>query len=98
MNNIPAYKTELISNQSKIQYLFESKGDRSIIKAIEYSPLKRQDGKIIYNLGFGDYDIANGTIIDDIDSNNGDMRKVFSTVLNTVLHFFKTHNDDAIWI
>lgn len=98
MNNIPAYKTELISDENKVQYLFESKGNISIIKAIEYSPFKKQDGKVIYNLGFGDYDFSDGTIIDDINSNNGDMRKVFSTVLNTVPLFFKTHNDDAIWI
>ncbi len=98
MNNIPAYKTQLISNQSKIQYLFESNGITSIIKAIEYAPFKKQNGKTLYNLGFGDYDLSNKTITDDVNSNNGDMRKVFSTVLDTVPLFFKTHKDDAIWI
>jgi len=98
LNNVPAYKTQLISNQSKIQYLFESKGNIRIIKAIEYAPFKKQNGKIIYNLGFGDYDVANRTMLDDINSNNGDTRKVFSTVLNTVPLFFKTHKDDAIWV
>ena len=96
MNNIPAYKIQLISNQSKIQYLFESNGITSIIKAIEYAPFKKQNGKTLYNLGFGDYDLSNKTITDDVNSNNGDMRKVFSTVLDTVPLFFKTHKANGV--
>lgn len=98
MNNIPAYKTELILNDRKIQYLFESIGETAIIKAIEYSPFTKKDGRTIYNLGFGDYDLGNGTILDDTNSNNGDMRKVFSTVLNTIPHFFRNHKNVAIWV
>ena len=99
MNNIPAYKTELIaSNNKKIQYLFESKGPKSIIKAIEYTPVAKRDGKVIYNLGFGDYDEENGNIFDDSNSNNGDMRKVFSTVLNTIPKFFNENENAAIWV
>ena len=91
MNNIPAYKTKLISNQSKIQYLFESKGVESIIKAIEYSPFKKQDGKVIYNLGFGDYDMLNATIIDDVNSNNGDILKTnsFSVFILVLFPFLR---------
>ncbi|MCT4579821.1 MAG: hypothetical protein N4A35_00260 [Flavobacteriales bacterium] len=99
MNNIPAYKTQLVdSDTRKIQYLFESKGERSIIKAIEYTPITEIDGKTVYNLGFGDYNEENGNIFDDINSNNGDMRKVFSTVLNTVSKFFKENENAAIWV
>ena len=98
MNNIPAYKTELINNAQKIQYLFESKGHRPIIKAIEYTPVLKRNGKTVYNLGFGDYNEQDGNIFDNINSNNGDIRKVFSTVLNTVPKFFKAHEDAAIWI
>lgn len=100
MNNIPAYKTEIIDKNasSKLQYLFESKGEKSIIKAIEYSFVRQISGRKVYNLGFGDYNEANGTIIDDINSNNGDMRKVFSTVLNTVPKFFRENKDAAIWV
>lgn len=90
MNNIPAYKTELVySDTRKIQYLFESKGEKSIIKAIEYTPVAKRDGKVIYNLGFGDYNEEDGNILDDANSNNGDMRRVFSTVLNTIPKFSK---------
>lgn len=99
MNNIPAYKTELVNSDTrKIQYLFESKGKKSIIKAIEYTPVAKRDGKVVYNLGFGDYNEEDGNIFDDINSNNGDMRKVFSTVLNTVPKFFKDNEDAAIWV
>ena len=99
MNNIPAYKTEhLKTSGKKIRYLFESIGEKSIIKAIEYSYLKKISGRKVFNLGFGDYNGDDGTILDDISSNNGDMRKVFSTVLNTVPQFFKDNNDSAIWV
>lgn len=99
MNNIPAYKTEhLDSGVKKIRYLFESIGEKSIIKAIEYSYVRKISGRKVFNLGFGDYNEKSGIIIDDINSNNGDMRKVFSTVLNTVPKFFKENNDAAIWV
>ncbi|GAA3654264.1 DUF6934 family protein [Flavivirga jejuensis] len=99
MNNIPAYKTELLESRTrKIQYLFESRGHKSIIKAIEYTPVAKRNGKVIYNLGFGDYDEENGNIFDDSNSNNGDMRKVFSTVLNTIPKFFKENEEASIWI
>jgi len=97
LNNIPAYKTEVIDTEtSKIQYLFESKGEQSIVKAIEYSFVRKLSGRKVYNLGFGDY--KDGSIIDDINSNNGDMRKVFSTVLNTVPKFFSENKESAIWV
>lgn len=99
MNNIPVYKTEIIdNNDTKVQYLFESKGEKLIIKAIEYSFLRRFSERKVYNLGFGDYDEQNGSIVDDINSNNGDMRKVFSTVLSTVPKFFAENKDSAIWV
>lgn len=99
MNNIHSYKTELINTRNKkIQFLFESIGHKSIIKAIEYTPIVKREGRIVYNLGFGDYNEENGGIFDDINSNNGDMRKVFSTVINTVLLFFKENEDAAFWV
>lgn len=99
MNNTPSYKTEEINSEvNKMRFLFESVGKKSIIKAIEYSLIETISGRKIFNLGFGDYSEKDGTIIDDISSNNGDMRKVFSTVLNTVPEFFKANRTAAIWI
>lgn len=99
MKSIPAYKTEVINTKSKkVQYLFESKGVKSIVKAIEYTPISKRDGKTIFNLGFGDYDEENDHILDNTNSNNGDMRKVFNTVLNTVPKFFQKNENAAIWV
>lgn len=99
MNNIPAYKTKVIGKEtSKIQFLFESIGIKPIVKAIQYSLVKKQDGRKIYNLGFGDFNELDGTINDNSNSNNGDMRKVFSTVLNTVPKFFSENKEAAIWV
>jgi hypothetical protein len=99
LNNIPAYETALLGTRTKkVQYLFESRGNRTIIKAIEYTPVRRFQGRTIYNLGFGDYNEESGQMLDDVNSNNGDMRRVFSTVLNTIPRFFKEHPNTAIWI
>nr|WP_233244156.1 hypothetical protein [Brumimicrobium oceani] len=70
------------------QFIFESKGVRTIVKAIEYSFIRNISGRKVYNLGFGDFNEKSGLLIDDINSNNGDMRKVFNTVLNTIPIFF----------
>jgi hypothetical protein len=96
LNSLPIYITEQTAEEIKIQYLFESVGEKTIIKAIEYTPIQAMGGRTIYNLGFGDYDEALGTIVDDVNSNNGDMRIVFNTVLSTVPLFFATNADAVI--
>ena len=96
MKTLPIYHIEQIEDEIKIQYLFASIGEKTIIKAIEYSPVTTLGARTVYNLGFGDYDEANGTIIDDINSNNGDIYIVFNTVLSTVPVFFETNPDAVI--
>ncbi len=96
MNKLPIYTAQQTAEEIKTQFLFESKGIRSIIKAIEYTPVKVMGTRTVYNLGFGDYDETSGTIIDDINSNNGDMRIVFNTVLSTVPLFFAKNKDAVI--
>lgn len=56
MNNLPIYNTEQTAEEIKTQYLFESVGEKTIIKAIEYTPVANMGGRTVYNLGFGDYD------------------------------------------
>lgn len=97
MNNLPIYNTEKTSEEIKTQYLFESVGKKTIIKAIEYSPVTVIGTRTVYNLGFGDYDEASGTIVDDVNSNNGDIYIVFNTVLSTVPMFF-ANNEEAVII
>jgi len=49
-------------------------------------------------LGFGDYYAKNDHFVDDVNSNNGDMRRVFNTVLSTIPKFFKTKPKAGIWV
>ncbi|MCB9232002.1 MAG: hypothetical protein H6581_10085 [Bacteroidia bacterium] len=98
MNNISIYETQLVERGEKIKFLFESNGVKTIIKAIEYTLIAQRNGRKIYNLGFGDYNEENGEILDDINSNNGDMRKVFNTVLNSIPLFFEINKNAAIWV
>lgn len=95
---LPIYDIKQIQDEIKIQYLFASVGRRTIIKVIEYSPVTTIGSRTVYNLGFGDYDETNinGAIIDDSNSNNGDIYIVFNTVLSTVPIFFKTNPDAVI--
>ncbi|KLT69026.1 MULTISPECIES: DUF6934 family protein [unclassified Flavobacterium] len=96
MNTLPIYATERTEAEIKIRYLFASVGEKTIVKAIEYSPVTIIDSKTVYNLGFGDYDEDKGTIIDNINSNNGDIYIVFNTVLSTIPSFFETNPDAVI--
>ncbi len=99
MKEVSAYSTELLkSNTRKLRYLFESTGEKPIIKAIEYTYIRKIAGRTVYNLGFGDFDRENGVVLDQVNSNNGDMYRVFSTVLNTVPRFFKENEEAAIWV
>ena len=56
MKNNNHYKTELTLNDERLQYLFVSEGNSTIIKVIEYSPITTFGERVVYNLGFGDYD------------------------------------------
>ncbi len=99
MQNLTFYKTEFLKIHSeKVQFLFESEGRETILKAVEYSCIAELKGRKVYNLGFGEYDEANRKIIDNVNSNNGDMRKVFNTVLNTIPKFFQKNKNTAIWV
>lgn len=89
MNNNPTYDTQPIQDDAEhLRYAFESVGITTIIKIIEYAPVKKFDGRIVYNLGFGDLDEKTGTVLDHTNSNNGDVYTVFNTVLHTVPMFF----------
>lgn len=99
MNNIIPYNTDDFTiEEDRLRYFFVSKGKKGIAKMVEFTLIRILDGRKIFNLGFGDYDLVNDTIIDDVNSNNGDMRNVFSTVLSTIPKFFDIHTDAAILV
>lgn len=98
MKDIDIYETSLSIENSIVQYLFESAGDKTIIKAVQYSCFKTQNGLTIYNLGFGDYNFETKEILDKENSNNGDIRTVFNTVLSTVPKFFEDNPGFPIYV
>lgn len=99
MNNFGS-SYNLIEQQSdkEIQYFFVSRGKRDIIKAIQYILVERLNGVDVFNLGFGDYDLEKGEIVDDVNTNNGDSYKVFNTVLNTIPSFFAIYKNSMLMI
>ncbi|MBC9931569.1 DUF6934 family protein [Chitinophaga qingshengii] len=81
--------TDIGNNAQKVKFYFESVGTQKVIKAIEYSYLDYYFlDKPVYNLGFGNYNPITEEICDIGVSNNGDVYKVFNTVLHTVSIFF----------
>jgi hypothetical protein len=94
----PNYElTERISDQS-IDYLFISKGKTDIIKVIQYIYFTELYGKSIFNLGFGDYDLNKDKINDSVNTDNGDVYKVFNTVLATIPKFFDIFRDAMLMV
>lgn len=81
-----------------IRYFFLSQGNESIIKIIDYQYIQEFEDHCIYNLAFGNYDAENDTVIDDTSSNNGDVYKVFNSVLSSIPAFFEHFPNDKIMV
>jgi len=78
--NIETYSYNAISVR---EYSFTSNGKKKIIKLVQFKPTS--DTNII-NLGFGDR-LPSGRIDDTSVSDNGDMLKVFGTVIQIAYDF-----------
>ena len=65
------------------RYRFVSTGRTSILKAVDFSPLGFDN---IYNLGFGDL-LPDGSFDTEVKSNNGDILKVLTTVVQITRDF-----------
>jgi len=74
-----------------VKYYFVSNGRSDIIKSIDYSYSSNFENKKIYNLAFGDYNAKTDGISDDVNTENGDVYKVFNTVLSTIPLFFQSY-------
>lgn len=98
MNSGSIYETIEDKLDDVLQYFFTSTGNKYIIKAIQYTYVKNLNGKKVFNLGFGDYDIENDRFIDDVNSNNGDVFRVFNTVLSTIPRFFESYYDAVLMV
>lgn len=99
MNNFEnCYEVREERSEKNIKFFFISKGQNDIIKAIQYSFVQILNRKNVYNLGFGDYEIENDLIIDNVNTNNGDAYKVFNTVLRTIPIFFETYTTAILMV
>jgi hypothetical protein len=82
-------------------FTFLSQGEEVIPKAIAFTPIEKDRNKY-YNWGFGDLmidDDTDGFFIDDkIESNNGDVKSVFYTVVSTLSTFFGIHPEATVYI
>jgi hypothetical protein len=96
--NLPVYPVIRLDN--KLIFYFESLnpfGDNPVLKVVTYTPYYKH-GALYYNLGFGDYDFQNNDFSDTAVSNNGDMRKIFATVVSTLKTFFKEKPHETVHI
>src|SRR5688572_18983825 len=94
------YEVTRIDNcDNKLKFHFESLGSGILSKVIEFTPLTTwMMGRPVYNLGFGDDDPDEAEFIDTVISNNGDVYRVFNTVLSTIPLFFEQHPGAAIQV
>ena len=75
-------------------YEFTSQGDKGhITKVVRYTEINT---KGYYNLGFGDKDPSTGILSDQAVTNNGDSRKVLSTVAATLFVFTNEHPEAIV--
>ena len=97
MNEIieDAYDFELtVSDESKIQYHFISRGKKDIIKRVEFVSYSDFGLAQVYNLGFGNLVLnehGEEVISDLTRDNNKDNQKVLNTVFSCALNFLNSH-------
>ncbi len=77
---------EFTFNEDKIEFQFVSVGPKgTIIKVVRFGKVRDK----LYNLAFGD--LVSDDFDDEIISDNGDMRKIISTLVN-IVHSFAQSN------
>jgi hypothetical protein len=94
----PGYEIKEDKSEKGVKYFFISKGKNDIVKAIQYSYITDMSGKNVFNLGFGDYDINLDSIDDSINTDNGDVYRVFNTVLSTIPQFFAAFQNAVLMV
>lgn len=65
------------------KYSFVSEGEKRIVKLVEFT---RTGDENIVNLGFGDL-LPDTDFDDEVVSNNGDIMKIFATIIQIVKEF-----------
>ena len=96
----PFLRQGYVSERDERFYTFYSRGRRDILKIVVFTPIEK-DGNKYYNWGFGDFlkNKTGGFNVDDrIESNNGDVKRVFYTVASTLSAFFEINPEATVSI
>ncbi|MCG2613163.1 hypothetical protein LZZ85_02690 [Terrimonas sp. NA20] len=88
----------MLELESAIFFTFKSLGREKIPKIIEYSLISRTEEFDIFNLGFGTYNKFERKVLDGEVSNNGDVFKVFNTILSSIPLFFSLEPNALLMI
>ena len=87
---------ELEISEASMTFEFFSEGPKGVIKKrVEYKLIDADEN--VYNLALGDVDPITNALNDKVISNNGDSKKVLSTVASTVYTFIKEYPDAIIY-
>lgn len=97
-NNEGIYELKEDKSAQGLKFFFISKGAKDIVKIIQYSFVEELNGRNVYNLGLGDYNLMEDTLVDNVNTNNGDVYKVLNTVLSTISIFFENHVNDILMV
>lgn len=90
------YELTKLKTDEKLKFFFKSIGRSVQVKTIEYVHIGYLNDKKVFNLGFGDYDRKLDQINDTVNTDNGDVYKVFNTVLSTIPIFFESFSDSIV--
>ena len=96
----PFFSKTYISEADVLFYVFISKGKKNIPKVILFAPIVKRKTRY-YNWGFGDLVVGeNGEyLVDDrVETNNGDVRKVFYTIVSSLYNFFEVHPEATVYV
>ena len=85
-------KYESSANKAKTVFTFISEGPKGkIVKRVQFSLLRIEGVKNLYNLAFGDI-LEGSNVINDLSiTDNQDRDKVLATVVNSVYRFSERH-------
>lgn len=90
-----------LKETGELFYIFLSQGKQVIPKLIAFTPIER-GGVKYFNWGFGDLVIDKSTgeyrMDDKVESNNGDVKTVFYTVVSTLADFFDYHPAATVYV
>jgi hypothetical protein len=102
MNNIEhRYIVQEVSENQILTYFFVSHGKNEkedVFKVIQYAFVQEFNDKPVFNLGLGDLDMETGGINDVSMTGNGDVYRIFNTVLSTIPQFYEKYPNDVILV